>query len=159
MFFHLALPPKISGFRLIPPQTPPAMHLAGKLVAHLQCVDCRLFQYARYERYSHRRERFGIETAKTQSGRRPPVSDRADLVENHRGEVVSQQPVAIGRQMNPGSELGSRPALFEYPVDRRVRLERSEAEAAERYARSRGVSLSEVIRRALRTYLKGRSRR
>ena len=54
-----------------------------------------------------------------------------------------------GRRENAG-----RPSMFDDPVDRRVRLERSEAETAERYARSREISLSELLRRALRTYMR-----
>ena len=55
-------------------------------------------------------------------------------------------------------EGSGRPALFGDPVERRLLLERSEAEAAEDFARKRGISLSELIRRALRTYIKRQKR-
>ena len=51
-----------------------------------------------------------------------------------------------------------RPSVFKDPVNRWVRLERADAEAVEKLARDRGVSLSELIRRALRSYL-GRQKR
>ena len=56
-------------------------------------------------------------------------------------------------------EGAGRPTFFHEPVDRRVRLERSEAEAAENFASDRGISLSELIRRALRSYLNRQKRR
>ena len=51
-----------------------------------------------------------------------------------------------------------RPAVLKDPVDRWVRLERGDAEAAGKVAAKRGISFSELIRRALRSYLKRQSR-
>ena len=55
-------------------------------------------------------------------------------------------------------EGAGRPRVLKEPVDRWVRLEREDAEAAEELAKRRGISLSELIRRALRSYL-GRQKR
>jgi predicted HicB family RNase H-like nuclease len=40
-----------------------------------------------------------------------------------------------------------------------MRLEREDAEAAEKLAAERGISLSELMRRVLRSYLKRQKRR
>ena len=52
-----------------------------------------------------------------------------------------------------------RPAVLSDPVDCWIRLERTDAEAAEELAANRGISLSELMRRALRSYLKRQKRR
>lgn len=52
-----------------------------------------------------------------------------------------------------------RPPVLGDPVDRWIRLERTDAEAAEELAANRGISLSELMRRALRSYLKRQKRR
>ena len=51
-------------------------------------------------------------------------------------------------------EGAGRPARLVEPVDRWVRMERTDAEAAEQLAAKRGISLSELMRRALRMYVK-----
>ncbi len=56
-------------------------------------------------------------------------------------------------------EGAGRPAVLKDPVDRWVRLEQGDAEAADTLAAERGISLSELMRRALRSYLKRRKRR
>ena len=50
-------------------------------------------------------------------------------------------------------EGAGRPAVFKDPVDRWFRIERRDAEAAEKYARAQGLSFSELMRKALRRYL------
>ena len=55
-------------------------------------------------------------------------------------------------------EGAGRPRVLKEPVDRWVRLEQEDAEAAEKLAKQRGISLSELIRRVLRSYL-GRQKR
>jgi len=45
------------------------------------------------------------------------------------------------------------------PVDRWIRLEKADAEAGETIAAQRGVSFSELMRRALRSYLRRHKRR
>ena len=52
-----------------------------------------------------------------------------------------------------------RPAVLEEPVERWVRLERKDAEAAEKLAKEKRISLSELMRRALRSYVKRQKRR
>ena len=56
-------------------------------------------------------------------------------------------------------EGAGRPAVLKNPVDRWVRLEQGDAEAAETLAAERGISLSEFMRRVLRSYLKRQKRR
>ena len=56
-------------------------------------------------------------------------------------------------------EGAGRPQVLKDPVDRWVRLEREDAEAAEKLAKQRGISLSELIRRVLRSYLSRSKRR
>ena len=56
-------------------------------------------------------------------------------------------------------EGAGRPQVLKEPVDRWVRLEREDAEAAEKLAEKRGISLSELMRRALRSYLSREKRR
>ncbi len=51
-----------------------------------------------------------------------------------------------------------RPAEFDDPVDRMFRVERRDAKEAEAVAARLGISVSELIRRALRTYLKKKAR-
>ena len=52
-----------------------------------------------------------------------------------------------------------RPPVLKDPVDRWVRLEREDAETAEQLARERGISFSELVRRALGNYLRRTKRR
>ncbi len=52
-----------------------------------------------------------------------------------------------------------RPRLIKDPVDRWVRLECKDAEKAEQLAARQGISLSELTRRALRSYVKRHRRR
>ncbi len=56
-------------------------------------------------------------------------------------------------------EGAGRPAVLKNPVDRWIRLEQEDAEAAENLAAERGISLSEFMRRVLRSYLKRQKRR
>jgi hypothetical protein len=49
--------------------------------------------------------------------------------------------------------------VFTDSVDRWIRLEKADAEAGERIAAQRGISFSELMRRALRSYLKRHKRR
>ena len=52
-----------------------------------------------------------------------------------------------------------RPAVLKDPVDCWIRLERRDAEAAKKLADSKQLSLSEVMRRALSSYLKRQKRK
>ncbi len=56
-------------------------------------------------------------------------------------------------------EGAGRPAVLKNPVDRWMRFEQEDAEAAEKLAAERGISLSEFMRRVLRSYLKRQKRR
>ena len=59
-----------------------------------------------------------------------------------------------------GSRKGAgRPPTLKGPVDRWVRLEKEDVDEAEQVAAMRGISFSELIRRALRGYLKRQKRR
>ena len=51
-----------------------------------------------------------------------------------------------------------RPAVLKKPVERWVRLERKDAEAAEKLAKEKRISFSELVRRALRSYVKRQRR-
>ena len=51
-----------------------------------------------------------------------------------------------------------RPARLEDPVSRWVQIERHDLEAAEQLAKERGLSVAEIVRRALRAYLRRRER-
>ena len=55
-------------------------------------------------------------------------------------------------------EGAGRPQVLDDPVDRWIRLERPDAEAAEELARKRGISFAALIRRALRMYLNRQKR-
>ncbi len=56
-------------------------------------------------------------------------------------------------------EGAGRPPRLDEPVTRWVKLERSDVESAEEIAKTRGISFAEIIRRALRGYLKRQQRR
>ncbi len=56
-------------------------------------------------------------------------------------------------------EGAGRPAVLKNPVDRWIRLEQEDAEAAGKLAAKRRISLSELMRRVLRGYLKRQKRR
>ena len=58
-----------------------------------------------------------------------------------------------------GARKGAgRRALFKEPVTRWVKMERTEAEAVEKFAEERGISVAEAIRRAIRAYIQRRRR-
>ena len=69
--------------------------------------------------------------------------------------------VGRGRESTWGGRRtgAGRPPVLDDPVDRWIRLERTDAEAAEELAANRGISLSELMRRVLRSYLKRQKRR
>ncbi len=50
-------------------------------------------------------------------------------------------------------EGAGRPSVLKDPVDRWVRIERRDAEAAEKHARAQGLSFSALMRKALGRYL------
>ena len=56
-------------------------------------------------------------------------------------------------------EGAGRPRELDDPVQRWLQFERTELKAAERYARERGLSFAELVRRALRTYMRSRKGR
>ncbi len=63
--------------------------------------------------------------------------------------------MAGGKRTWGGPRKGAgRPAVLKDPVDCWIRLERRDAEAAKKLADSKQLSLSEVMRRALSSYLK-----
>lgn len=51
---------------------------------------------------------------------------------------------------------GGRPRQFQDPVTQPIRMERSEQERAERLAERDGVSLAQILRKAVNFYLKKR---
>ncbi len=68
--------------------------------------------------------------------------------------------VSVSRATSRGGrrEGVGRPREFKDSVDRTVRFERAELEAAKRIAERRGVSFGEIVRRALRAYIGRRGR-
>ncbi len=56
-------------------------------------------------------------------------------------------------------EGAGRPPRLKEPVTRWVKLERSDVESAEKIAEERDISFAEIVRRALRAYLKRHRRR